>query len=89
MRGHDLVRALRRSSAVRRVGTVRQFCNSKTAGARAANQPASDRLFTVGNVVCGLAVVGTVGGAVNFLADFPEPCQIAVAAAEQVRLETT
>jgi len=48
-----------------------------------AENAASESSLSVGNVVCGVALVGTLGGAANFLLDFPEPCKLALSAAEQ------
>lgn len=59
--------------------TRRSLCVAAAATAAsakpAAPEPEAASAFSFGNFVCGAALVGTVGGAVKFLIDFPEPCQ--------------
>merc|ERR1712086_420392 len=59
---------------------LRRRCTTQ-AGIKAEIPPPSSGL--IGNMVCGLALFGTVGGATKFLLDFPEPCQLALQVAEK------
>ena len=49
--------------------------------AATSSVPPQDSML--GNLVCGAALLGTAGGAINFLLDFPEPCRVAMTTAEQ------